>query len=91
VSESIIIHNTRFSRTLISEKTLFLDKNANPKRVKKITIWVGEKKGREEEDDDDGARMLDEFPPPSLSPLCKFLVEKGFYYKKIPETKSDQE
>jgi hypothetical protein len=53
-----------------------------PKRVKKFTIWVGEKKGREEDDDDD-ARMLDEFPTPHLSPLCKFLVEKGFYYKKF--------
>jgi len=74
---SIINHNTRFSRTLIS---IIPRQNANPKRVKKITFWVGKKKGREEEDDDDDARMLDEFPP-HLSPLCKFLVEKGFYYK----------
>jgi hypothetical protein len=59
---SIIIHNTRFSRTLIS---IIPRQNANPKRVKKITIWVGEKKGREEEeDDDDDTRMLDEFSPP---------------------------
>jgi len=43
----------------------------------KWIFWVGKKKGREEEDDDDDARMLDEFPP-HLSPLCKFLVEKGF-------------
>jgi hypothetical protein len=73
-----ILQNPNFREDIIPRQ------NANPKRVKKITIWVEEKKGREEveddDDDDDDARMLDEFPP-QLSPLCKFLVEKGFYYK----------
>jgi hypothetical protein len=52
-----ILQNSNFREDIIPGQ------NANPKRVKKITIWVGEKKGREEEeedddDDDDDARML---------------------------------
>jgi hypothetical protein len=54
-----ILQNPNFREDIIPGQ------NANPKRVKKITIWVGEKKGREEEeedddddDDDDDARML---------------------------------
>jgi hypothetical protein len=52
-----ILQNPNFREDIIPGQ------NANPKRVKKITIWVGGKKGREEEeedddDDDDDARML---------------------------------
>jgi hypothetical protein len=83
---SIIIHNTRFSRTLIS---IIPRQNANPKRVKKITFWVGKKKGREEEDDDDDERMLDEFPP--HSPLFANSLLRRVSTTKIPEAKSDQE
>jgi len=65
-----ILQNPNFREDIIPGQ------NANPKRVKKITIWVGAKKGREEEeeeedDDDDDARMLDESPPlPSLQIPC---------------------
>ncbi len=79
----IIIHNTRFSRTLISEKTLFLDKMQIQRELRKSQLGGG-KKGQ-------GRRRWwwwckDAWwiPPPApnpLSPLCKFLVEKSFYYK----------
>jgi hypothetical protein len=63
-----ILQNPNFREDIIPGQ------NANPKRVKKITTWVGVKKGREEEEEeeeDDDARMLDESPPlPSLQIPC---------------------
>jgi hypothetical protein len=67
-----ILQNPNFREDIIIPK-----QNANPKRVKKITIWVGEKKGREE----DMMMMMQRCSMNSPPPLCKFLVEKGFYYK----------